>query len=464
VVPIAAALGLSAIVAIGACKGGERSDPSTAAADKPDDAAPTDPTAAPAPGIDQLLGQAERARAALDVGSLEQLGDALRRAADEATPERRAAVQLELAQVLATQALEASIRSRTVEAQRTEAQQVAAAAIDAAGPVLEELERSGADPGRVVAARARVRLAAGDDVTEAYPAVLLPTYRDEELRLAALAGPLWRDANVPQEVVREIADALEAAEQKSGLVRVLEAVALQAEGNTEEALSIVDRILAEVPAQPLAQGLRAELTGEGPAVVAMAGETGQDEPDPAAAAVRGSGAIEDEPEIVEDEPEPEPTRPAPAQDEPEDEPTILEDEPAPAKPKSSSKPKKRSKPEPAAADYDTLVAEGCKKVRSGNAAAGFDMLQRAHDLQPGAVKVTVCMAEAHHKLGRAASARAMCDRALRKAPKNKQALLLMGKLEAERGNVAGALSHYRKVLEVDPENAAAKKYVESHGS
>jgi lipopolysaccharide biosynthesis regulator YciM len=73
------------------------------------------------------------------------------------------------------------------------------------------------------------------------------------------------------------------------------------------------------------------------------------------------------------------------------------------------------------------------------------------------------MAEAHHALGRDASARAMVQRALAKDPKDKRGNLLAAKLEDARGNVAGAISHYRKVLSVDADNATATKYLQAHG-
>lgn len=73
------------------------------------------------------------------------------------------------------------------------------------------------------------------------------------------------------------------------------------------------------------------------------------------------------------------------------------------------------------------------------------------------------MAEAHHALGRDASARALCDRALRKSPSDRRALLLAAELEIARGNDSAALGHYRKILENNPDDAKAKAYVESHG-
>jgi tetratricopeptide (TPR) repeat protein len=73
------------------------------------------------------------------------------------------------------------------------------------------------------------------------------------------------------------------------------------------------------------------------------------------------------------------------------------------------------------------------------------------------------MAEAHLALGREASARALCDRALRKSPSDRRALLLAAELELQRGNEGAALEHYKKILENHPDDSKAKAYVESHG-
>ena len=102
-------------------------------------------------------------------------------------------------------------------------------------------------------------------------------------------------------------------------------------------------------------------------------------------------------------------------------------------------------------------------MRSGNAEKGFEVLTDAFDLNPNAVAVTVCMAEAHFKLGREASARSLCERALKKAPNDRRARLLAAELEEARGNSSAALEHYKKVLESHPDDAKAKAYVESHG-
>ena len=69
------------------------------------------------------------------------------------------------------------------------------------------------------------------------------------------------------------------------------------------------------------------------------------------------------------------------------------------------------------------------------------------------------MAQAQDALGRGASALALVDRVIRKQPNNKAALLLAARLEADQGNRTSAEDYYRRVLEIDPENAKAKSFL-----
>jgi tetratricopeptide (TPR) repeat protein len=475
---LAGGIGICAVIGYGIHNSRSRAEVSAALADRDAQVDRSETS------VELLLARAREARDSLDVATLGELADTLRGAAARAPGPERSTVELELADVLATQALEAAIRAHAVAAERPAAQRVAAEAIDAITPLLDALEVTGADPARVHATRARVALASGTDVLEDYPSVMLPTFRDEELRLAAMAGPVWRESDVPPEMVSEVVDALREAQRSTGLIQALLAIALTTAGEEEAALAVVDAMLQKVPSQPMARALRAELadappdaTSE-PAVVAVA-ETPDvtDEPSRGSAADDPSSEsdasmdVEEpptapQPETAADEPATEPDEPVAEKPQPKPEPKKpAATESAPKKPAATeSAPKKpaASKPEPAkprAADYDSLAQEGCKKVQSGDAAAGFELLTKAFDLKPGSVQVIVCMAEAHHKLGRAASARAMAERALGKAPNNKRALTMMATLEAERGNRAGAEKYYRKLLEVDPNNAKAKAYL-----
>jgi tetratricopeptide (TPR) repeat protein len=474
VVLIAGGVGVAAVIGYGVLHNRDRADVSAALAQRHDD-----PAQRSEANLELLLARAHEARDALDVGALVELADSLQGLAKRTRAPERLTIELELADVLATRALEASIRAHTVQADRGEAQRIANDTIAAITPILDGLEVTGADPGRLHAVRARVALAAGTDVLEQYPAVMLPTFRDEELRLATMAGPVWREPDATSEMVSEVVAALREAQRDTGLIQALLAIALAAEGDDEAALAVLDAMLKRVPSQPMARAFRAELVASPSGRIAAAvgvpvssQTTGEDTP-------RSAGAVPpEEPKepAPREEPEP-PKEPKPLKERPE---SVSKPEPQPpAKPKAEKPPsnstqadppkkstsKADKEPKPAstgtsrANDFDALLAGGCKKVQSGEAAAGFELLTKAFDLQPGSVPVIVCMAQAHHQLGRTASARAMAERALGKAPKNKGALTLMATLEAERGNRPGAEKYYRKLLALDPNHAKAKAYL-----
>jgi tetratricopeptide (TPR) repeat protein len=219
------------------------------------------------------------------------------------------------------------------------------------------------------------------------------------------------------------------------------------------ARAIAQEVLREVPGQPLAAALVKQL-GQGE-VLAMNGT-----PPPVEAEVAIPG--DSPPPVAVETP---PTKVVPVAETPPSTDAVAEPaEPTPVA-DASSQPKK-PKPEalaPKKKSYDALLSEGCKLVRSGKAEDGFEILKQAFDLNPNAVAVTVCMAEAHHELGRDPSARALCERALRRAPNDRRALLLAAELELARGDDQAALAHYEKILETHPDDAKAKAYVDAHG-
>lgn len=471
-VVLTALLGASAVIGYAATSGRTHPDVSAPAGH------------AQAATLPDLTAAASAARDALDVDRLGRLAAELSRTAEGTTlAAKSTSAQLELLDVQAALALEASVRAEIDEAGRDAAQHSAARAIASARELSIALERKHADPGRIEAAMARAELAAGTDITESFPAVLMPTYRDPELRLAALAAPVWRprDAVPEPALLEEIIAQLQGAERQTTLVRLMTAAALQKAGREIDARSIVADVLQEVPQQPLARALQRSLGGAAVAVAPQPSEPstperseGVDEPTIEAPAKADTPAKADAPEkpapptkaaepkprVVEPEPDdepepvavPEPT-PKPDPDPVEAKAPTVDDDPDKPKPEAGTKKK----------GYDALLSEGCKLVRSGKAEQGFELLKQAFDLNPNAVAVTVCMAEAHHELGRDASARALCDRALRKSPNDRRALLLAAELELARGNESAALAHYKKILETHPDDAKAKAYVDSHG-
>jgi tetratricopeptide (TPR) repeat protein len=472
-------LGLAAIVGYGVMKSRDRVD-----ATAPTHAqAMAQTSAVPAPPIADLTARARAARLALDVRTLQELDAALARAIEDATlAPKAAAARLERVDVLATLALEASLRGGLAPQQAQATAKVVSTAVAQGRELLAAAEKDGADPGRLRAAAARFDLAAGEPVADREPMVLLPTYRDAELRLAVLAEPLWRPAATEEPMGDPALDDLVTTlrgQPRSVLLDLLLAAALAKKEDRDGALAVLGEVLAEVPAQPTAAAMRIALGDTQVAVAdpAMPSDPFGARPSLGPVAVADPSAPEPAPGpetklAAEPEPEPEPQpepKAEPEPDEPNAEPTPApepEPEPKPA-PKADPKPKpKKPDPKPrakASGDFESLLDEGCKLARGSDPAKGLDLLQKAHDRKPGGAKVTLCMAEAHAKLGRDASARALCDRVLRSSPAHKGANLLMAKLEDKKGNTKAALVHYRRVLEGDPDHAVAKAYVEKHG-
>ncbi len=463
---LAALLGVAAVIAYAASRGRAH----------PDASGPTGRTQSAS--LPDLAASAVVAREHLDVEQLGRLVGELDRSAESTTlAAKTTAAQLELLDVQAALALEASVRAEIDATNRDAAQHAAARSIASVRELSLVLERKGADAGRIEAAMARVELAAGTDITESFPAVLMPTYRDPELRLAALAAPVWRPRGetIEPALLDEIVAQLQGAERQTTLVRLLTAAALKQSGRELDARTLITEVLQETPQQPLARAMQRSLG----AAVAVAPSKPTDTPAPER--TTGIAEVEPTPTAVPDRPvaekpvaekpvaekpvakpvaeKPVADDPEPTTTEPTSDPKPTSDTPEPAKPP----PSKPADAAPKKKGYDALLAEGCKLVRSGKASEGFAILQQAFDLNPTAVAVTVCMAEAHHELGRDASARALCERALRKSPNDRRALLLAAELEIARGNESAARAHYEKILENHPDDAKAKAYVESHG-
>jgi TolA-binding protein len=360
---------------------------------------------APPPRAD-VVDQSQQARVALDTAALAELEPKLAAAA----PTRPDARHEQLAALTAL-AVESSVRGAVTG--DAKASEQASGYVTRARAIVDAHEAE-LDPGHVLAARARLALASGHDVLEAHPAVLLPGFHDHELQLLLASEPLWRAGAEPLEAPARaaVAQALEQLPSPTALERLVLALALPDPG--AQAQAIVRDVLAKVPAQPLAKAVEERLRSHARVAVA----------------------------------DPPPSEPQPAEPEPS--------EPQPKKPSTPKPPKPKAPP-------TNLAEEGCKLVQSGKAEQGFSMLQKAFDQDPHDNKVVLCMAEGHMKLGRLPSARAMVERVLRGSSKNKKALLLAAKIEDKLGNDRSAADYYRKVLELEPDNATAKAYVEKSG-
>ena len=145
------------------------------------------------PGIAELAARAATARDMLDDEQMTRLVDELERFEASTTLATKAtAAKVELLDLHAALALEASIRAEVDTAEREAAQNLAARSITRARTIATAIGTHAADHGRVDAALARLELASGTDITESFPVVLLPSFRDPELRAAAISAPLWR--------------------------------------------------------------------------------------------------------------------------------------------------------------------------------------------------------------------------------------------------------------------------------
>jgi TolA-binding protein len=389
----------------------------------------------PASAAPDVVADARQARAALDTPALQRLEPKL--AAAEA-PEARS----ERVAVLATLALESSVRAAVSGDPRASEQ--ASRYVTRARPLVDQLEPE-LDPGFVLATRARLDLASGEDVLTRHPAVLLPGFRDRELQHLLLAEPLWHaDAGLTLDAPAraDLARALETAPEPTTFERLLLALALP--DQPPRARSLAREVLEAAPSHALAQAVLTHLES-GPTIAVA--EPGPPEPEPT------------KPEPTKPEPtKPEPTKPEPTKPEP-----THSAKPGPTDSGQTKKPTPaQPKPKPPKPATD-LAEEGCKLVHGGKAEQGFAMLQRAFDENPRDTKVVLCMAEGHMKLGRLPSARALVERVIRSNGKNKKALQLAAKIEDQLGNGRAAADYYRKLLELDPDHAAAKAYVEKHG-
>jgi len=428
-----AILGLGAVIAYAVVQSNERTEAMARAQ-------PTEsetPKAEAAPSIAELVARSDEARKALDTATLVRVQKELEAAAKSSSrpPLARRARRAQL-DAITSLAVEATLRSATLGDEKAREQ---AAEFASQGQALANALDAELEPAELVTARARITLAQGRDVIDEHPLVLLSTFGDRELQHAVLSEPLWRPTpgnELDDEERAGLVQALEEVSDPTGLEQLLLALALDAEGESERAKALARDALATAPRQSLAQGLLDRF--DRGTMLAVA------DPQPIPVGIPSAPEtppVAETPPLVETPtPSVEPSAPS-----------------KPKKPKSSgSKPKKRLGPA-------ELTTEGCKLVRSGKAQQGFSLLQRAFDLNPRDTKVTQCMAEAHLKLGRLPSARAMVERVLRSSGKNKRALLLAAKIEDKMGAKRAATDYYRRVLAIDPDHATAKAYVDKNG-
>lgn len=302
----------------------------------------------------------------------------------------------------------------------------------------------------------RLDLAEGADLIEQHPAILLPDFPDPELQSIALARDLWMKDDLSVADAASIAEALVEHEEPSGLIRGLQALAHLRADAVDRGRELALMILEDSPEHPLAGEVLRRAGDDTSTLLAAAGnavpssapaptpptqETVESPPDGSGRGTTATGSSKE---------------------------ASSSDSSAAAGSASRSRSRSRSKPRATTPQpkpsFDALVDEGCSKARSGDPDEALELLLTAFDIQPASTRVTLCMAKAHHRAGREASARSLTERVLRRSPTHRQARLLAAELEDARGNVAAAIAHYQKVLDGDPDHAAAVAYLERHGA
>ncbi len=356
-------------------------------------------------------------------------------------------VHVKIADAASLRALEAAVRARTLVNDPLAAQELdealarAEASLAASG--------SSAPIARVIGDR--MSMARADEPLGQNPMLLMPTYPDEQTRLVALSRPLWdpnvKDASLTTGDVEQLAEELRQAQVEGPLTRSIQALAEFRLGHAETALLTIEKVLRKNPSQPLAMALRAAF-GRHP-TLADADLAGADAHDAAPAVPT--------PTVT--------TAKAPVGDEP---PPVARAIPAPTEAKAAPQAPEHMRPSPAVPTaserFDVLLEEGCRLVDAGDAAEGLTQLRRAHDQRPGDVAVTVCLAKGYRRLGRRASALAMCDRVLDKVPTHEPALRLAASLAMEDGNMAAVIGYNRTLLRLRPHDEKLRAFLQENGA
>ncbi|RMG95025.1 MAG: hypothetical protein D6705_14725 [Deltaproteobacteria bacterium] len=327
----------------------------------------------------------------------------------------KAAVQVAQARLLAMRALAAQVGAALANepSMAEEGDQLARQAAEILGRVdVEQVP----DRDALRRTRALVRLATGRGPEEVLP--LLPGGERDVLAPWVRAAPLWRDpkAPVPPGTIAALRDGHD--DLFSQLVLSL---AMRRAGDEAGARAALEAARAVSPSHPLLE----RILGGAPAGTSGAGTGAQEAEGPPSGT---SGA------------------------------TAEPDAPAPPTEASTTAPKKGA-PGGSGMSTDRLIERGCDLVDRGQARKGIELLLRAFDRRPGDLDVLVCLAKGNAALGRGAVAQGYYDRALRRSPKHRTALLGAARLAAKMGQKERALRLYERVLGVDPNNAEAKRFV-----
>jgi Tfp pilus assembly protein PilF len=282
------------------------------------------------------------------------------------------------------------------------------------------------DPARVERARARLRLVQGAPVDPGNVRALEP-----ETRVLLASASLW-DESAPA-VPRTVIDQLEALEQPSMVARLALALAHVRTEDDEAASKVLEQILAQAPEQPIALAMRQHLASETPPL----GESGETAPDTGA---QPDASVEDTPVELD----------------------------APSAPETPDRPVASASRDPAPSGSGSgmsvarLIDKGCTMVEEGKASEGVELLQRAKDKRPKEIDVLICLGEGYLKLKNYTAALRHFEQAASRSPRLGSALRGAARAAAKAGNVDTAVNWYQRVLDGEPRNAEAAKYLAEH--
>jgi hypothetical protein len=114
---------------------------------------------------------------------------------------------------------------------------------------------------------------------------------------------------------------------------------------------------------------------------------------------------------------------------------------------------------PRAPSAATLIDEGCREVRLGDARRGVDQLMAAHDRAPRSLHLRWCLADGYAKLGKYESALRFYNDLLTETPRHAKALRGAAQANEYLNRRAAAAELYQRLLKIEPGNASARAFL-----
>jgi tetratricopeptide (TPR) repeat protein len=380
-----------------------------------------------------LLADADAALAHLGVEAVSKAEVAIQQAVDSGGIEQAeyARMRLKQADLLSSRGLAYEMAAAATQDAKAKAE-LHEKAKDDLERALRIVDGFGADAPQgeeMQSVRAQVRLLDGTDADAVEG--ILPKEGAEQAHLLVDGAAVWRDEKprVKRKLVRDLED----LEELTGLERSLLALALLHSDDPDGARELAKHIEAQAEDSPVAVAVLAALgreDGDSGAKEADSGD-GEAADDGGQADTADDGGAADDPPVV-----------------------------------AVTKKKKATGGGGGGggSSLDRMISKGCGQVHSGKYSAGVKTMLAAFDRAPGDLDVMVCLAEGYDGMGQASSAATFYDRVLKKSPNHRVALKKAAALAAKRGSTKKALKLYKRLLKVEPGNAAAKAYVDQHGT